>query len=89
MQNFCLQPKNSPEVAVAWGWDFFWSGKKTAKTVEWSAHDLQLCPPWANPKCRTKTRIRSELLGLSSVLAFELSEIAGEDVIGLYYWPGL
>lgn len=34
-------------------------------------------------------RIRSELLGLSSVLAFELSEIAGEDVIGLYYWPGL
>ena len=33
--------------------------------------------------------MRSELLGLSSVLAFEVEEIGtGEEVVGLYYWPG-
>ena len=34
-------------------------------------------------------RIRQELLGLSSVLAFEVAKIGtGERVVGLYYWPG-
>lgn len=37
----------------------------------------------------TDSWIRQELLGLSSVLAFEVAKIGtGERVVGLYYWPG-